>query len=109
MTRSATAFCGREKLSVGMLWKAPFVSAARYIWHLVYLFRGKGVGAEFRGGHSALLLPWYVLRAHMALLGSLPGLWRERRRIRTRARISSSEFGRLAAIHRISARQVAQL
>ncbi|MEB2362685.1 MAG: glycosyltransferase family 2 protein [Bryobacterales bacterium] len=102
-------FVAVKNFPAAMLWKAPFVSTLRYLWHLVYMFRGRGAGAEFRGGHSALLLPWYVLRAHMALLGSLPDLWRERRRIRTRARISSSEFGRLAAMHRISARQVAQL
>ena len=48
---------------------APFVSLARYGWHIAYLMSGRGKAAEFRsGGVSAAKLPWYVLKAHLALL-----------------------------------------
>jgi hypothetical protein len=52
---------------------------------------------------------WYVLRAHAALLAHLPRLWRERREIRRRARITPAIFRRLVRSHSISARKVAAL
>jgi hypothetical protein len=52
---------------------------------------------------------WYVLRAHAALLGRLPRLWRERREIRRSARITPAVFRRLLRSHSISARKVAAL
>jgi hypothetical protein len=50
-----------------------------------------------------------VLRDHAALLGRLPRLWRQRRRIRKTARLSAAEFSRLVQQHYITAREVAAL
>jgi len=52
---------------------------------------------------------WYVARAHAALLANLGRLWRQRREIRTRARITPAVFGRLLRGHAISARRMAAL
>lgn len=93
-----------------MLAAAPFVSLARYWWHLRFLLRGRGAAARFRlAGESAWRMPLYVLRAHAALLRNAPALWRKRRRIRLGARLSPHIYRRLLRAHSISPRRVAEL
>ena len=92
-----------------MLWHAPIASALRYFWHVFYLLRGRGAAAEFASGTSGLLLPWFVVRAHMAALVRLPKLLRQRREIARRAYMTPRQFSRLLATHRISSREVAAL
>jgi GT2 family glycosyltransferase len=93
-----------------MLAAAPFVSLARYWWHLRYLLRGRGAAARFRlEGESAWRMPLYVLRAHAALLRNAPALWRKRRRIRLSARLTPHIYRRLLRAHSISSRRVAEL
>jgi GT2 family glycosyltransferase len=93
-----------------MLLRAPFASLARYFWHVISLLDGSGKAAEYRqSGHSAALLPFLVLRAYASTGWSLPRLLRERRRIRSAARLSGREFEALLAAHSISIRQVAVL
>ena len=99
-----------KNFPLSMLWRAPLVSAWRYLWHLSSMFGQKGTTAEFRRqGNPGWLLPVLVLRAHCALLARLPRLWRRRRGIRERARISAYEFRRLAGRFSIGAREVAAL
>ncbi len=99
-----------KNLPLSMLAAAPFASLARYFWHLMSLFEGKGKTAEFRAaGYSAALLPFLVVRAHAAALFRLPRLLRERRRIRRTARLSAREFRSLLTENAISIRQVARL
>jgi GT2 family glycosyltransferase len=92
-----------------MLWRVPIASAIRYFWHVVYLLRGRGTAAEFTSGTNGLLLPWFVLRAHMAALVRLPRLLRQRREIARRAYMTPRQFSRLLAAHGISSREVAAL
>ena len=51
-----------------MLLRAPFAAAARYFWHFVSLFEGKGKAAEFRARCTPAWLPFLVLRAHASML-----------------------------------------
>jgi len=89
---------------------APFVSLARYAGHFRSMLRGRGAAARFRlEGASAWRLPFYVMRAHAALLGHAPALWRKRRAIRRTARLSPRIYSRLLRAHAISARRVADL
>jgi GT2 family glycosyltransferase len=93
-----------------MLAAAPFVSLARYWWHLRFMLRGHGAAARFRlEGASAWRMPWYVLRAHGALLLNAPALFRQRREIRRTARLTAHIYRRLLRAHSISARRVAEL
>ena len=93
-----------------MLLPAPFVSLARYAWHLRLMLGGRGAAARFRlEGASAWRLPFYVLRAHAALLRHAPSLWRKRRAIRRTARLSPQIYRRLLRAHAISARRIAEL
>jgi GT2 family glycosyltransferase len=93
-----------------MLFVAPFASIARYFWHVAALFSGRGKAAEYRyEGHSAVMLPWLVIRAHVAALFRLPKLLASRNRIRATRRITSSEFRALLERHSITVRQVAAL
>ena len=90
--------------------QAPLVTLARYWWHVWFLFQGRGTAARFRAqGHAGPRMAWFVLRAHLAALGQGRSLWRKRREIRARARITAAVFGRLLAAHSISARRVAEL
>lgn len=89
---------------------APLVSLARYWWHARFLLRGRGAAARFRlEGAPAWRMPFYVLRAHVALARHAPSLWRKRREIRRTARISPRIYRRLLGSHSISARRVAEL
>jgi GT2 family glycosyltransferase len=93
-----------------MLLAALLVSIARYFWHARYLLAGRGSAARFRAeGHAGPKMLWYVARAHVALLANLARLWRQRREIRARARITPAVFRHLMRGHAISARKVAEL
>ena len=94
----------------GMLLAAPFASLARYVWHAWYLLQGRGSAARFRAeGNAGPKMLWYVIRAHAALLGNLGRLWRQRREIRARARITPAVFRHLMRSHSISLRRMAEL
>jgi GT2 family glycosyltransferase len=93
-----------------ILLASPVVSLARYFWHAWYLLRGRGSAARFRAdGHAGIMMPWYVLRAHCALVAAAGRLWKQRRQIRATARITPAVFRRLLRSHSISARKVAGL
>jgi hypothetical protein len=93
-----------------LLWRVPFASACRYIWHLEAMAAGRGKTAEFRrSGYSAFLFPMLVLQAHAAALRRLPSLLTARHRIRASRRIHSNEFIALIEKHAIGVRQVAWL
>lgn len=86
----------------------PFYSAIRYFWHFVFALQGHGKAADFqRDGNSSAKLPLYVLRAHFAVLGHLPALWKQRRAIKRR--FTPKQFQRLVRRYSISPRQVAAL
>ena len=71
-------------------------------------FRDAGSAARFRAeGNAGPKMLWYVLKAHAALLASLPRLWRQRRAIRAGARITPAVFRHLLRGHAISARRLA--
>ena len=85
-------------------------SLVRYFWHLAFLMEGRGKAAEYReSGHSLVFLLFLTLRAWVSVTVRLPGLWRERRRIRRTRRITSREFRTILAAHSISLRRVAEL
>jgi GT2 family glycosyltransferase len=93
-----------------MLALAPLVSAARYFWHLRFLMQGRGSAARFRAeGNAGPKMAWYILKAHAALLGNLGRLWRQRRQIREKARITPAVFRHLMRCHGLSVRRVAEL
>ena len=88
---------------------APFAALVRYFWHLAYAVTGQGKAHEFAAGNSPLLLAWFVVRAHLALIPALPQLLRQRSAIRRSAAISTSQFRQLLTRHSISLQQVASL
>jgi len=99
-----------KNFPLGMLLRAPWAALTRYFWHCASILRGRGKAAEFlQGGQSAALLPFLVLRAHVAAAARLPKLLRERRRIFRSRAISTRQFEELLGRHSISVRQVAEL
>jgi len=103
-------FLAAKNFPASMLALAPLVSVARYFWHARFLLQGRGSAARFRAeGHAGPRMLWYIVRAHGALLANLASLWRQRREIRARARITPAVFRHLVRSHAISARKVAEL
>ena len=101
-------FVVAKNFPLPMLLAAPFVSLARYWWHLAYLFQGHGSAARFRAeGNASPRLLWYVALSHLAVLRHARRLWRQRRAIRGGARITPRVFRRLLRGYSISARRVA--
>ncbi len=93
-----------------MFLAAPFVTLARYWWHAWFLWQGRGSAARFRAeGNAGPRMVWYIVRAHVALIANLGRLWRQRREIRSRARITPAVFRHLLRCHAISTRRVAEL
>jgi len=93
-----------------MLFAAPFASITRYFWHVMAIVSGRGKAAEYRDeGNSAVMLPWLVIRAHVAALFRLPKLLASRNRVRATRRITAAEFRALLRRHSITVRQVAAL
>jgi len=84
---------------------APWAALVRYIHHLHALLVQRGKASAFAQRNPAWLLPWLVLKAHLALLRDLPRLWRERRRVMRR--IQAREFAARLRRHRIPLREVA--
>ena len=85
--------------------RAPFASLIRYGHHLGALRGERSRTAGFVKQHPAWLLPWLVLKAHLALLRDFPRLLAERRRVLRR--ISGRVFAERLRAHRISLREVA--
>jgi GT2 family glycosyltransferase len=82
---------------------SPFHSAIRFWWHL----RAKdGAAAQYNGEES---LASIALRAWKDTLFELPKLWRQRRKIQSRARLAPIQMSRLLASYRITSKQVASL
>jgi GT2 family glycosyltransferase len=84
--------------------RAPLASVARY-WHHVRALRGQSRAAAFARRHPAWLLPWLVVKAHLALLRDLPALLRQRRRVVRR--LAPREFAARLRAFRIPLREVA--
>lgn len=92
------------------LWVVPFATLARYWWHMRSLALGRGTAAQFRrDGNSALGLVLIAVRAHWGLLRHAGLLWRKRREIRSRSKVSAGAFVRLLRAHSIGTRRVAEL
>jgi GT2 family glycosyltransferase len=99
-----------KNFPLSMLMRAPFASIGRYFWHVVSLRDKRGKAAEFQqAGHSAAMLPFLVLWAHISALLRLPRLLAGRRRIMATRRLSAPEFRDLLREHSIGVRQVASL
>jgi hypothetical protein len=87
---------------------APFYSAVRDFWHVVFAIQGRGKAAEFRRlGNSPRQLPMLVLRAYLELFRHFPALWKQRRSIKRR--FTPKQFRRLIRRFSITPRQVAAL
>jgi GT2 family glycosyltransferase len=91
-----------------MVVAAPFASLARYWWHLWHMFRGRGSAAQFRAeGNAGVKMLWFIVQAHLALIGHWNRLRRQRREIRAAARITPAVFRHLVRTYSIGARKVA--
>jgi GT2 family glycosyltransferase len=99
-----------KNFPAGMLLRSPFVTIARYWWHLCSLVRGRGAAAQFRReGNAGWRLALYAVRAQIDFFSRIRSLWKKRKAIAASARLSPAGFEQLLRSHSISARQVAEL
>jgi hypothetical protein len=99
-----------KNFPAGLLLRAPFITMARYFWHLVSVLEGRGSAAEFRREYGGVLaLGFIIFRAHCAALFRARRLWKKRREVRAKARIAPREFRGVLERHWITPRQVAAL
>jgi GT2 family glycosyltransferase len=99
-----------KNFPTGLLLRAPFLTLARYFWHVVSVLEDRGSAARFRRErHGVLELGFIVARAHCATLFRARRLWKKRREVRAKARIAPREFRGLLEQHWITPRQVAAL
>jgi GT2 family glycosyltransferase len=89
-----------------LVW-APFASVARYVWHVIFMLRGRGAAGEFLRGGSGMALLWFVVRAHLWLLANVAKLANKRRSVSRR--VSTEDFVILLRQHSIPVKQVAAL
>jgi GT2 family glycosyltransferase len=88
----------------------PFVSCARFFWHLSAVRNNQGAAGEFiRSGNSLFGAAAILFRAHWQTLLHLPALLRKRVAIRHTRKTSPAEFMRLLCRHSITARELARL
>jgi GT2 family glycosyltransferase len=90
--------------------RMPAAELARYFWHVMSVLEGKGSAARYQQDNRGVFdLAFIVLRAHLSALFRAPGLWRKRREIGRKARLSPAEFCALLERFSISPREVASL
>jgi len=68
---------------------SPFYTVARYVAQAFATASGKGISSEFVRDYSRLQLAGILVRAYASALGSLPEIWRERRRIQGHRRLGA--------------------
>lgn len=99
-----------KNFPAGLLLRAPFLTLARYFWHLVSILDDRGSAAQFRRErHGWLELGFIIARAHCTALFRARRLWKKRREVRAKARITPREFRDLIERHWITPREVAAL
>jgi GT2 family glycosyltransferase len=93
-----------------MLWAMPFHTAVRYLWHALYLLRGRGSAARFHaeGFHPGALIG-IVFRAHWSLAANYRELRRKRQAIQRSALLTPRQFLSLMKRYSISTREIARL
>jgi GT2 family glycosyltransferase len=96
-----------KNFPLGMLMAVPFVTVARYCWHLVFLWQGRGKAAQFTDHGGGVKLAWLAVRAHWATLTQLPALLIKRKAIKATRRIGAAEFTGFLRHHVVGAREVA--
>ena len=85
---------------------SPFHTLTRYFWHWNLKRKGQGLAAHYDGSESIALILW---RAWRDALLELPRAFRQRRQIRSKARLNAVQFQKLIDSYRISSREVAAL
>jgi GT2 family glycosyltransferase len=86
---------------------SPVYTAVRLGWQAWGALIGRGAAARLAREASPWRLASVTLRAWASAAGGLPRVWRERRRLHSRRRMSTLEFVRLLREFRLGAREVA--
>jgi GT2 family glycosyltransferase len=91
----------------GPLIQAPVFAAGRILLQVYGVLAGKGAAGAFARQYSAFSLPVILLRAHLAALKGLPRMWKKRRGIHRRKKVSNREFYSWLKRFRLTARELA--
>lgn len=91
----------------GPLLLAPFYAAGRILLQAWGVLAGKGASGVFAREYPAWSLPVILFRAHLAALKGLPRMWRKRKEIRRKRKVSDREFRSWLSRFRLTARELA--
>lgn len=99
-----------KNLPAGRLARAIAAAPLRYLWSLLAMLRGRGAAGAYRQtGGGAGSLAACVVHAHCSALLRIPEIWRQRREVRRKAKMTPAQFVEALERHRISLRKVAEL
>ncbi len=91
----------------GALLLAPIFAAWRLLLQAYGVLAGKGAAGAFARHYSPFTLAGILIKAHLAALKGAAGMWRKRREIRRRKKVSDREFYTWFKRFRLSARELA--
>jgi len=92
---------------IGALLCSPFFAALRLLLQAYGVVTGRGAAGKYSRQFSAFSLLFILIKAHLAALAGLPKMWKKRRMIRSRKKVSNREFYRWLREFSLSARELA--
>jgi len=90
-----------------LLLASPGLTLWRFFWHGLSILSRRGLAGGVTRDHNAWSLFKCLIRAYVSGIAGLPEIWRKRRQIFRRRKITSGEFYRLIVKYRIGARELA--
>lgn len=94
-------------LPMPMLLISPLLTLWRFLWHLLSILWRRGLAGGVTREHSTGGLMVALVRAYFSGTAGLAEIWRKRREVFRRRRITRMQFFALSCRYRISARELA--
>jgi len=91
---------------LSVLLESPFYTILRFVLQGYGALSGRGAAGRFREAHSSGALLKVLLQAYFSAFRGLPGMWKKRREIRRRTRVSEAEVRSWFRRFGMSAREI---
>ncbi len=91
-----------------LLWANGAYLIARLTAGLWAALRNRGEVRHYKGPSGKLTAAWGLLRGTLSAIPMLPGMWRKRRALRSKRRLTSVEMRQLLLAHRIPLKELSE-
>ena len=91
---------------LSLLLQSPFFTFLRFAFQAYGAIVGLGAAGRFSEAHSPGKLLRILLKAYLAAVRGLPGMWRKRREIKRRTRVNEGEIRTWFTRFGMSAREI---